>query len=584
MTFQTEGSNRSLTPWIGCLPLLPCVSAVSAYLGLHDLLLVVFFALGFSAFMAILKRPDNFDDRTITVLIWSITFSLILASTLASDYLRGYDVWSEYFFAAQTLSTGLWNPAPSEFASVLSVGVLPAMISNLSALSLVQIFKFVYPLIYSIVTVVLYRVARKILAPAAAFLSVFLVMSYPTFYDEMLGLARQEIAEVLLVLLLFVLLSPTLSKGVSGKVSLVLLMIGVAVSHYSIFYISALIFAYSCLTSRAFRKTEGLLLFGLMVVAGLAWYTYITGGLAALKLSNEASSVLTLVTNSFLSSSSRPTELMKALGATPISPGPLQQLNRWTQIAVQLCLLLGFLVLLLKNKSVPEQKMFPLMTAGLILVGASIILPGLAATLNLNRIYQIALLFMAPFFIYGTRWFEAEIRRVKLSTFDKSTLHLAALILFLYFLFVSGWFTVVTAGSPTSLMLDANRMRSSPNPLIASLYYQDNTVTADVDGATWLHSYAPQGSQVCADIQAESAVLLAYGNFPPQLKGGFFANYLSPIVYTCDFSSSFAYLSEYNNIYGLGFTFNGVFPISDISPTLLTMNRIYSSGRTTTYW
>lgn len=593
MNSMNEASDRSLNPWIlSFLVLLPCVSAAAAYMGLHDVLLSIFLVVGLSAFVVLSRGNGDFDDRVIMMFVWSLSLSLILSSTFASDYIRGFDINTEYLVAVQTALSGVWSTRYyGEFASVLSVAILPAMINSLSALSIDQIFRFVYPAIFSLVPVVLYRITRKVLAAGAAFLSVFLFMSYETFYDAMLGLARQEIGEVLLVLLVLVLLSPAISKGVSGRILLVLLLVGFAVAHYSLVYILILILAYSCLTSRAFRRTEGLMLLGLLLVAGLAWYASIAGGAAMIALGNPASSILNLLTNGILSPNSRPQEVLKAIGSAPLSAGPLQQVNRWTQILVQLCLLLGFFVLMCKKKSVVEQKMFPLMTGGLIFLGSSIVLPGLAATLNLNRIYHISLLFISPFFIYGVERIELALRSVgsrleirrhphlRTAT-QRRTLNLAASILFLYFLFVSGWFTAVTAGTPTSFVLDANRMRDSTNPTVSEEYYADFIVLQDFSGAIWLRSHYAGSRPICADISALTNVLQSYGEFPVA-SGQYHANYLPD---ACHFSNSLVYLSEFNTLYRLGVTVNGeVFPLSDVSQSLSTMNRVYSNGGTTIY-
>ena len=317
MNSMNETSDRSLNPWIlSFLVLLPCVSAAAAYMGLHDVLLSIFLVVGLSAFVVLLRGNGDFDDRVIMMFVWSLSLSLILSSTFASDYIRGFDINTEYLVAVQTAISGVWSTRYyGEFASVLSVAILPAMINSLSALSIGQIFRFVYPAIFSLVPVILYRITRKVLAAGAAFLSVFLFMSYETFYDAMLGLARQEIGEVLLVLLVLVLLSPAISKGVSGRLLLVLLLVGFAVAHYSLVYILILILAYSCLTSRAFRRTEGLMLLGLLLVAGLAWYASIAGGAAMIALGNSLSSVFSLLTNGILSPSSRPQEVLKAIGS-----------------------------------------------------------------------------------------------------------------------------------------------------------------------------------------------------------------------------------------------------------------------------
>jgi uncharacterized membrane protein len=561
-------------------------------MGLHDVLLGLFFVLGLSAFVAILKGNDNFDDRLIMMLVWSVGLSLLLSSAFASDYIRGADVHREYLVALQTSTTGVWRTNQFDpYTSVLSVAILPAMINILSGITMVQVFKFVYPVLFSLVPVILYKITRKIFAPGAAFLSVFLFMSYDSFYDQMIALGRQEIAEILLTLLILVLLSPAISKSRSGTLTLIFLTFGFVASHYALAYIFIFILAYSCLTSRTFRKTKGSMLLGLVSVVGMAWYMFAASGAGFLALGHSISSISGVLTNGIFGLGSRPQELSKAIGSAPISSGLLQEVNRWTQILVQLCLLFGLLVLVCKKKSASEQEMLPLITGGLIVLGSSIVLPEIAATLNLGRIYHIALLFISPCFIYATERVELTLRsvgsrvesrrhfRLRAAT-QRRSLHVAAAILFLYFLFVSGWFTVVTAGVPTSYILDSNRMRDSTNLAVSEVYYGDSTVLPDIVGTSWLRSVRISSRAVCSDINAQRRVLTSYGEFPPSV--GNYANYL-PRQYNCHFSDSYVYLSEFNNRYGVGFTFNGTFPISDISQTLSKMNRVYSNGETTLY-
>src|SRR5208283_5112883 len=221
---MNETPDTSLNPWIlSLLVLLPCVSAVGSYMGFHDILLGVFLVLGLSAFVPILRGNGNFDDRLMMMLVWSVSLSLLLSSTFASDYIRGSDIHREYLVALQTSNTGFWSTRVfDDYTSILSVAILPTMINSLSALSIVQVFKFVYPAIFSLVPVILYKITRKILSTRAAFLSVFLFMSYDAFYNGLIGLGREEIAELLLVLLVLVLLSPRISNGLSGRLVLFL--------------------------------------------------------------------------------------------------------------------------------------------------------------------------------------------------------------------------------------------------------------------------------------------------------------------------------------------------------------------------
>ena len=600
MSSTNETSNRSLYPWFyGFLVLLPFLSATAAYMGFHDALMGAFLVLALTSSLVIWKGYLNLDERLIVMLVWSISLSLILSSAFASDYLRGSDIHLEYQVALQTASTGVWSTLQlNTFTSVLSLTILPRIINIVSAFSILQVLKFVYPLIFSLVPVILYKITRKILTPGAAFLSVFFFMSYYPFSEFSFSLSRQEIAELFLVVLLLVLFSPAIRNGALGRITQLLLIAMVVVSHYSILYILIIILTFSYATSRTFRQAGGLMLFGLVLVVGTAWYTFTAGGAGMLALGNAMSSIVDLFTGGMFSSASRPVQVMQALGTASISPGPLQQANRWIQLLVQLCLLLGFFVLVFKKKSDMEREMLPMMTGAMIVLGSSILLPGVAATLNFDRIYHIVLLFIAPLFIYGAERIELTLRSIRSrirthghpripAVTQRNTLRLAAGILFLYFLFVSGWFAAVTDGQPTSYILDANRMRNSTSVFPISLYYAQFTVLPDISGATWFHNY-DNGRSICSDSVSQTKVLTSYGGVPGS-SGGFQAsgkpNNLLANKYDCDYSNSYVFLSEFNNLYGLGFTYPSgtTFPISIVWPRLSEMVRVYDNGETTIY-
>lgn len=78
-------------------------------MGLHDVLLSIFLVVGLSAFVVLLRGNGDFDDRVIMMLVWSLSLSLILSSTFASDYIRGFDINTEYLVAVQTSISGVWS-------------------------------------------------------------------------------------------------------------------------------------------------------------------------------------------------------------------------------------------------------------------------------------------------------------------------------------------------------------------------------------------------------------------------------------------------------------------------------------------
>jgi uncharacterized membrane protein len=318
-------------------------------------------------------------------------------------------------------------------------------------------------------------------------------------------------------------------------------------------------------------------------VTAFGWYTLVGGGIAVTKLGGTLANVVNGVEVDFLNPSSRPTQVILLMGQG-VTSGIFHAFDRAISLVVVICLTLGFLALLCKRrKSTAEWKMIPLSTLGFILLGAVVILPSFGASLTFSRLYHYSLLFASPCFVYGVNLLVSPLEHLGSAfakVFHLSMRHrfpwksvLAAGILFSYFLFTSGWIWTASMDRPTSIVLDAQRLRTSPDIVLANQYYSTITVPEDVAGAQWLSVYHSD-RPVCSDIPAQFQVLNSYGGFPRN----------EPYLPHCMFvSNAYVFLREFNNLRGVGSNIPDGPPnfyISKISPPFDTINRIYSDGAT----
>ena len=217
------------------------MSAVGSYYSDRNLQLFAFLMLALAVLVVAIKprMPDVDQDRFFMAVIVCVSLSLLLSTTLLSDNLVGWDIHQEYSIFSQVLRNGVWHPTIDlPYNSVLSVSLLPAILSVVSGLDGLLIFRIVFPLLFSTVPLFLYKLYRQFLNPRAAFLSAFLFMSYPTFYVELPALARQQIAEIFLVLVLWFVFSRKVRQEQSTTSFVVLaLTVGLITAHYSIAFI-----------------------------------------------------------------------------------------------------------------------------------------------------------------------------------------------------------------------------------------------------------------------------------------------------------------------------------------------------------
>lgn len=570
---------------------MPCLSVAAAYFGNHNVLLLVWLLLGSAVLVVAFKIDDAKKDRFLLAVVGCLGLSLLLSATSASDALVGWDIHQEFNIFLGVARSGSWDPqVGSIYNSVLSTSILPWMLSLVSGLAPLEIFRFVFPIVFSLAPVVLYGVYRRFLQPEPAFLAVFFFMAYPTFYVEMIALARQEIAELLVVVILLVLLSRRTSRTHSEVAVTVLLTMGIVVAHYSLAFIYVFLLAFSFLIVRLSRRNlslstaVGLLLTGAIAVS---WYAFIQGGGVLVYLSRFANTLAQSIVRDFLNPVARPS--MVLLGLSPGVGGPFRDMNRAIQLTVNFVLVGGLLVFALKpQKNVAERRMFPLTIFGFGLIGLMVIVPFFGKGLDFTRTYHIAALLVAPCFGYA--WGSPRpLARISFLSKVWAHLHpintrrwlLAAVALLCYFLCSSGWVYTVSMDAPTSFLLDSERMMSSPDASVRVSFFSYYTTREDVEAAHWFRSYSRPGYTVCADDISKSEVLTSYAGLPAssdvpskcQLYLSAFNT--SRSAGSLD-QSTYFYLSLLNARYGLWLSTSGIVELSSAMYT--TQNRICSNG------
>jgi uncharacterized membrane protein len=229
-----------LTPPVLALCVLPFVSifatyAMNAY-GSNVLLLALIIIIAITAFW--ISTSASVPKELYPLAVFVIALALLYHAALISPYVWGWDIQKELYTANAVLTNAQWNVhAPGATNAVLSVTLLAPLISIVSGVSVVWIFKTIYPLLFALVPVGLFVVFQKQTSDRIALLAAFFVTFLFTFFTEMPALARQEIAELFLVLLLILLVDKRVGSG-AGKAPLYTLYAifaaSVIVSHYAL--------------------------------------------------------------------------------------------------------------------------------------------------------------------------------------------------------------------------------------------------------------------------------------------------------------------------------------------------------------
>jgi len=587
-----EGELKNVFPLSIILFLLPLLSILGVlYLNVSVILLSEAIIATLCVISVISRRlvPENLFP----FMIFSISIALLCQILLTSKYIMGVDANLEYYVFRLTQINGHWgflnanaNSALTlTYNSMLSITLLPAVYSALMNAQGEIVFKILYPFIFCLVPLTLYRICEKQFGKLIGLLSaLFFVFTSTAFYGEPIGLNRQIVGELFFILSVFLLISKTIPVT---KRRWLLIIFGAAlvVSHYSLAYIYLGIVAVVFIITRVkprFDDTLNTVTVLFLFVITFSWYA-LGPNSPLISLINTTKVTFVELTTGVVSHQSG---TASSMFGTPQVFTAASWINLLVSGIANLFLIIGVLAILLRPKGTGISARYSLMTiiAGIILA-VSLIAPSIASTLNFTRFYGITLLFLAPCFVLGGQtllltigkaWTKIK-RPLKRQSASKSknidiVLLLIAILLSAYFLSQVGFVNRVTNGAIHSYNVDFYRMITSNESQVKISLYDTYIPEQDVFSATWLSNHKVETAEVFADEKSGSHVLLSYGLIPNKL--------LIPITNTTiPLHGSFIYLGSLNIVNGVITAYpTGSFNTSEISFILDQNNLVYSNG------
>jgi len=233
-----ESRDGLITPQNIFLLLLPFIIIISTYIrnisGNGSLIIITILLISLiPVFVAFNKIPRE----SYPLAVFAVSISLLFHLSLISNYIFGWDIQREYYLTSLVINNGYWNSTTSDaYNGMLSVVILAPVLSIFCKINPIWIFKVIYPVIFSFVPLALYQFFKKQVDERIAFFAVFFFMSLFVFYTEMLALARQQIAELFLALILLVMADKKI-KGMHKSLLFVIFSFSLVVSHYGLSYI-----------------------------------------------------------------------------------------------------------------------------------------------------------------------------------------------------------------------------------------------------------------------------------------------------------------------------------------------------------
>lgn len=152
-----------------------------------------------TALVAFNKLPSKWNPY----LLYFSAAGLVLMTTCAGTHLVGSDIHLEYYYAQLYSGAEVWQPI---FAVPQGTSIANNVIAPLLPWPLLWTYKIVFPLMFATTPVLLYYVFQKWLEPTKAYLGAFAFISFTPFFMEVPTIARQMVAETLLVMALYIIL------------------------------------------------------------------------------------------------------------------------------------------------------------------------------------------------------------------------------------------------------------------------------------------------------------------------------------------------------------------------------------------
>jgi uncharacterized membrane protein len=548
----------------------------------NTILLIVTFAIPLLFAISVFSKK-LLPSSLYPLFLFVISLSLLYRSSLISNYVVsfGSDSHLELFVFKTTLNNAFWNPnnlypgdlSIGRVSSMLGITVLPTVYSSLLNLDPTWVMKLLYPFIFSLVPVCLFQVWKPHFGEKVAFLSAFFLIAEATFYNEMLGVNRQIIAEVFFVLLLLVIFNSKM-KPVTRKICFVLFSVGLITSHYGL----AEIFLFFILTTFVFllatKKTSGRISMSMVLfflVSMFAWYLFTSSGSVFESITGFLNFMGSQL-GSFFNPTARGGTVLEGLGVGSAAT-IWNAIHRGIVYATEFFIAVGSVGLVTRRfiKSNMNREYYSFTILSIVILALCVILPGFANTLNVTRFYHILLFFLAPLGVIGAGILVKLVSRRRVQTLASI---LMLIVLASYFLFESGFVFEITRTDSWSPPLSEYRM--SPFRLYAQLGFVDGQSVASALWLTRTININGPDINVYADDNSRSQVLLSYGLVYP--------GYVAVLSNTTQAAANgIIYLSTLNDEYGTIVANNNILNSSALSPLLGDASKIYSNGGSEVY-
>jgi len=511
------------------LILLPFICVFGTYLvnyhNINSFLILLMLLIGITLIIAIFKR--NIHKSTYPLAIWTISISLLFFTSLISNYLVGSDVHDEFFFANMVLKNGIWSWEIFRLGNgVMSTNILAPIYVIYMDFGLNWVFKIVYPLLYSLLSLILYHIYREQTNDRFAFLATFFFISNYIFFTTMLGLGKQIVAELFLALLFCSMLSENLNQF-NSSILMIVFAASLIFSHYGVSYLYIIIFLAVYLILIILNKYKSriqiitqndnknsikklsltFVLFS--VTLALAWYFYTSSSSAFTSLVHIVYNIYSAISGELLTP-----ETPQGLNLLLTEQSTfLHNITKYLTIITQFFVLIGLVKILFgKTRFTEEYRIFALVNFSILIL--SIILPFFSKSFGTVRLYHLTLIILSPLCILGGLYIfdilSSLLKRIRTISLNKQqSFKIMTIFLVIVFYFNSGVVYEISQNPSKSLSLSQERIKHGSIKEKAE-FYAVYINDQDYYGIEWMNQHRVD-HLVLSDFSSVN-YLISYGN------------------------------------------------------------------------
>ncbi|MCX9083032.1 MAG: DUF2206 domain-containing protein [Candidatus Methanoperedens sp.] len=369
----------------------------------------------------------------------------------------------------------------------------------------------------------------------------------------------------------------------------------IIVSHYGISYIFMVLLIFVWSLFYLFTKYKSKEIKGdinskfvlLYVILTLAWYMYISNSSTLSTIVHIGSQISDSVYNDFLNpvnaeSINRKERIEGAYILMSQSISPLHEMGKYIHLISQFFMVVGITIVLLKRSRVKFENEYIAFSFGnFLILLASLSIPYFASSLNTTRLYQITLIFLAPFAVIGGITVFNLISNIVLRSWnkhpDRSSLKIMFMFFIIYFLFNSGFVYEIAKDNPESISLSQETIKNYANVEVKANFYTSFIPEQDYFGAMWLSKTRNYKMNLNMDLSRKNNLFVSYGD-----QGLYSILSKSPNKI---FRGSYIYTGYLNNVEKImvGPKYKRYWYITEISPFLEKSNKIYTNNVSVIY-